>query len=457
MLIEQLKRELRKLLDNIKEYKSLDAEARTAERREQNTADINRIKELEVEIREAEEMDEIEERMNASVNLPPLPSLNQRSGIEIPDAPIYRSAFPLGEQMRDIVLAGNMDIDRDVRMGARDRLQQVEKRALVRHGITNVEDRAAGTGGMVEAVGQDGGFLLQGETALDLFTKGFNNNAILSRTDNRTMSSQKLEIVGVKEESRADGSRGGGVRVYTDKELGQMTQSKTKFHKIAIEPKKLTGLYFASDEILEDVPALQGEMSSLFNEDFQFKAQDLVLNGSGSGEPLGIFNCGAIVTQAKETSQTADTVNGTNISKMFARVWMRSLGSLVWVCNQDVSPQLDALAYSTTATNSAVYVPSANPGLGSIGTLKGLPVIPVEQCATVGDLNDIALLDLSQYITANRGGINSAMSIHLKFDYNQTAFRFTYRFDGQPRWASALTPYKGSNTVSPFVNLAARA
>jgi len=32
-------------------------------------------------------------------------------------------------------------------------------------------------------------------------------------------------------------------------------------------------------------------------------------------------------------------------------------------------------------------------------------------------------------------------------------FRFVVRVDGQPTWNAALTPYRGSNTVSPFIVL----
>lgn len=50
------------------------------------------------------------------------------------------------------------------------------------------------------------------------------------------------------------------------------------------------------------------------------------------------------------------------------------------------------------------------------------------------------------------------MSIHLRFDYGETAFRFMFEIDGQPWIAEPLTPFKGSaNTLSPFVTLATRA
>ena len=47
-------------------------------------------------------------------------------------------------------------------------------------------------------------------------------------------------------------------------------------------------------------------------------------------------------------------------------------------------------------------------------------------------------------------------SIHVRFLYDENVFRFIYRCDGQPIWNKALTPYKGSSTVSPYVTLAKR-
>jgi hypothetical protein len=63
---------------------------------------------------------------------------------------------------------------------------------------------------------------------------------------------------------------------------------------------------------------------------------------------------------------------------------------------------------------------------------------------------------MSQYMVATKGGLRGAESIHVSFTTDQTAFRWIYRVDGQPTWKSALTPFKSSNTLSPFVTLAAR-
>ncbi len=61
-------------------------------------------------------------------------------------------------------------------------------------------------------------------------------------------------------------------------------------------------------------------------------------------------------------------------------------------------------------------------------------------------------------VLEEKGGIEAAMSIHVKFVYDESVFRFVLRVDGQPERASALTPYKGGAgaTLSHFVTLEAR-
>jgi len=89
-------------------------------------------------------------------------------------------------------------------------------------------------------------------------------------------------------------------------------------------------------------------------------------------------------------------------------------------------------------------------------TLFGRPVVPIEQCSALGSVGDIILADLSQYLLIDKGGINAASSIHVRFLYDESVFRFIYRVDGQPIWNKPLQPYKGSGTLSPYVALQAR-
>jgi HK97 family phage major capsid protein len=170
------------------------------------------------------------------------------------------------------------------------------------------------------------------------------------------------------------------------------------------------------------------------------------------------MNGGCTVTVSKEGSQTADTVIEANITKMWSRLHVNSRPNAVWLCNQDVEPQLDIL--STTLKNVAG---SENVG-GSFNPLydrntqklKGRPVLFVEQAATIGDLGDIILADLKGMVSGVRGGVDSQVSMHLRFDYAESAFRFIVEADSKPWLQSAITPFKGSNTLSTFVILQAR-
>ena len=84
------------------------------------------------------------------------------------------------------------------------------------------------------------------------------------------------------------------------------------------------------------------------------------------------------------------------------------------------------------------------------------PVLEIEYADNLGDAGDLILADLSQYLLCDKGTPQSAQSIHVRFIYDEWAFRFTYRVDGQPAWGSALTPANGGDTVSPFLYLQAR-
>ena len=377
--------------------------------------------------------------------------------IEIPDAPIYRGspATALGMQLLDIRTISEPTRHRDSEVvEARSRVEKSQKRSAEKMvKALEKEGRAATSGGMTVNVPNEGGIFLQGETSVELLTNGINNSEILPRTAKRTLTAtQYVKIIGIDESSRVNGSRGGGIRVYTNKELGEYTASKTKFKDIRIEPQKLTGLFPASDEMMRNVTFLGQEVRQLFGEEFAFKCQDLSIRGSGAGEAQGILSAGCLVSVAKETGQAARTIKTQNLSKMWARFRGRNPA---WFINRDCGPELDTL--SITAGTAALEPRFVTYDAQGVMRIKGAPVVEIEQCETLGTVGDIILADWSQYVCADMGDIQEAMSIHVDFIYGQQLFRFTYYFDGQPRWSSAITPFKGSSTVSPFIALASRA
>jgi HK97 family phage major capsid protein len=103
-----------------------------------------------------------------------------------------------------------------------------------------------------------------------------------------------------------------------------------------------------------------------------------------------------------------------------------------------------------------VYLAEGTAETAPYPALLGRPVIPVEQCSTLGTVGDIILADLSQYMLADRG-MRVSSSIHVEFASDQVCFRFVQRIAGQPTWKTPVTPKNGTDSLSPFVALATRA
>ena len=307
--------------------------------------------------------------------------------------------------------------------------------------------------GLNESNPSDGGFLVQQDFVSELLKRTYETGILASKVKKIPISTSAngLKINAVDEDSRANGSRFGGVQTYWEGEADKLAGSKPKFRVLELSLKKLTGLCYATDELLQDTAALESVIRQAFAEEFGFKIDDAILTGTGAGEPLGILNSSSLVTVAKESNQ-AEKITVENLIKMWNRVWSRSRNNAVWFINQEIEPYLYTLKIGTTP----VYVPAGGLSEKPYGTLFGRPVIPLEQCSALGEVGDIILADLNQYLFIDKGGINAQRTIHVRFLYDENVFRFIYRVDGQPIWNKPLTPYKGTATQSPFVALAKR-
>jgi len=299
----------------------------------------------------------------------------------------------------------------------------------------------------------DGGFLVQTDFVKNLLKRTYETGILASKCKKIpiTTNANGLKINAIDEISRANGSRWGGLQTFWENEADQFTASKPKFRQMELSLKKLTGLCYITDELLQDTAALEQVVSAGFAEEFGFKMDEVILRGAGAGQPLGILNSGSLVKVDKEDGQTAK-ITVENIVKMWSRMWSRSRSNAVWFIN----PELEPLLYTLTVGDKPVYIPQTSMANAPYSTLLGRPVIPLEQCSELGEVGDIILCDLSQYLIIDKGGINTASSIHVRFLYDESVFRFIYRVDGQPIWHKSLKPFKGEATVSPFVALARR-
>jgi HK97 family phage major capsid protein len=311
--------------------------------------------------------------------------------------------------------------------------------------------------GASSGVPSDAGFLLEPTLVKDLIKPLHEEGPFSKLVKKMPVGSDSASgwINGVDETSRATGSRWGGVQGYRLAQGDTITGTKPKFRRVTWELKKYAVLGYATDELLKDASQFEAVMQQSAGEEISFMANEDIFEGNGAGGPAGFMNSGCLISVTKESGQAADTVVFANLSKMWARMSARNRASAAWYINVDVEPELDNLALAVgTGALEPRYVTYGNDGVMRI---KGRPVIPTEFNATLGDLGDIVLADMNEYLFWEKEGVERAASIHIQFLTDQTAFRFIYRCDGQTVRASALTPFKGSKTQSAFVALAARA
>ena len=239
--------------------------------------------------------------------------------------------------------------------------------------------------------------------------------------------------------------------------IGGEADRKPKFRQIELNLKKLAALVYATDENLNDAAQLEGLIREACISELRFMLDDSIINGTGAAQPLGILNGGGLVTQAAE-SQAAGTIVPENLAKMWARLLTQSRPNAVWLINQALEPQLMLLRMEGSSGGIfPVYMPP--------GGFRRRPTVPSSagrlfRSSNARPLTPPVILFWATSPMAiswpRRGGIESAMSIHVRFVYDESVFRFVLRVDGQPILARALTPYKGTsaNTQSHFVTLA---
>lgn len=305
--------------------------------------------------------------------------------------------------------------------------------------------------GQMQESGATEGFMVPPAMRQQIFELIFELTDLLSEVDSEPTSSNSVELLA--DETTPWGST--GIQVRWRAEGTQMVTSKLETQTRTVKLEELYAFVLATEELLADAPRLNDRLTRKTAQAFSWKITDTIFNGTGAGVPLGFMKSAALVSVAKETSQLADTINATNLLKMFARLLQVGVARSRWYANSDVLPQIGTMAIA----NQPVWIPQpagmrAAPG----GVLLGRPLIFTEHGQTLGDKGDIVLIDpMGYYAPRKQSGIEFAESMHLYFDYNIRAFRWIIRFGGQPHLSEPVTPPNSSATKSHFVTLDERA
>lgn len=363
-------------------------------------------------------------------------------GGEKKEKPIYAS---IGEQLRDVATVATANPTTATYGEARERLGKVQ----------------AAASGANKTVPEEGGFLVEQDSATMLDKGAIATGLLSQKCFNVTCSgdSDGLKLKLMDESSRANGSRFGGMQVYMKSEEDTVTATKPKFREAEWSLKDCMGIFYATNDLLRNASKLTAVVNKWFPMEFGFKIDDQIVRGTGAGQALGIVNSGCTVTQAIETGQVRATtpIMYENIAHMYARLLSSSDPNAVWLVNRALLPYLMLMSVAVGTGGAPVFLPPNGAAGQPYMTLLNKPIIPIEQCEAPGTASDIILADFNEYLLLTKGGIETAVSMHVRFLYDEMTFRWIYRFDGAPIRNKVLTPFKGGSTATqgPFVALAA--
>jgi HK97 family phage major capsid protein len=372
-------------------------------------------------------------------------------------------------------MAAVPDRNRDTQQEANDRIGKIEDNQMkdpmkgfksprdffgsvikARHG--NVDSRLKplqSAAGSDEHSTQDdayGGFLVPEAMLPEMLKTDPEPDPMLGRLTNIPMNAPIVNI-NARVDKNHSSSVSGGLTVARNMETQSTSSSRMQFEKVKLEAYSLFGLTYATEELLSDSPmTIAALLQNGFRDEFTSHMINERLNGTGTGEHMVIMNSPALVSVAKETSQTADTIVIDNIIKMRSRCW--GYNNAVWLANHDCVPQLFQLNLASGSAGAIFYQPSLQADMPDM--LLGRPIYYTEYCKTIGDKGDIVLGNWTQYLEGLYQPLQSAESVHVRFLNNERAFRLSLRNAGAPWWRTALTPKNSSNTLSPFVVLDAR-
>jgi HK97 family phage major capsid protein len=323
---------------------------------------------------------------------------------------------------------------------------------------TNKVDKAAGTG-MQEMDQEFGGVLVPPEFRNNLLLAIEQENLVVPRCTPVPMERNIVEIPYVQGFDNSGGLVYGGIVWKWIDEEGQYDETRPKLARIQMKLKKVVGLAYASEEIISDSPtSMEGLLRRGFQDGLNYQFNYVTLRGTGAGQPLGVLNAPCKVAISKENGQNPGTILFENIVNMYSRCF--NPGRAIWMANPDTLPQLSTMSVVVGTAGVPVWMPANGISGSPYPTLYGLPVVFNDHCSAVGTEGDIILADWSQYLLGQKSGgegVRFDTSIHLKFDYGQTAFRFMIRLDGMPWWKTPYTPPQSTTkTRSPFITLETR-
>lgn len=232
----------------------------------------------------------------------------------------------------------------------------------------------------------------------------------------------------------------GGASVGWNNEAAAKHETDLTLAQIVLEPHELSGVFYVSDQLLANAPALQMEIERLFRTLVSEAEDNAFLFGTGEGQPTGMVGHDATIAVDREGA----TISYGDLLNMYARQFSNNA---VWLVNRSVFVEILALTDSVGRPLLSPNVPEGVPL-----SLLGSPVVITEAVpADPDEEGAVMYCDFAYYAIADFTGPIIAASEHYRFRENITTIKGFFRVDGKPRINAPIEA--NGITKSPFVIL----
>jgi len=216
--------------------------------------------------------------------------------------------------------------------------------------------------------------------------------------------------------TQTDANSFGGVSFSWISEGANKPETEPTFSQVEIATNELAGYTEISERMLSrSAIQLEALLVELFRGAMAYTIDNAIINGSGTGQPLGIVNTAGIRTVAR---QTAGTVTDQDLVDLQFAVRPEYRGGCTYVAEDSV---VQALANTADSFGRPLF--RASTANGPYDRLIGYPYITSTNNPTVGVTGDVMYGNPREYILVMEEEITIARSKDYRFRQNVVAFK----------------------------------
>jgi HK97 family phage major capsid protein len=203
-----------------------------------------------------------------------------------------------------------------------------------------------------------------------------------------------------------------GVSWSYDSEGSQVSDDSPTLAQPTVKVFTARGFIPYSIEIGEDYPSFAAEMRRLLDAGYIDLVAQQTITGAGSTSPRGIFTALDANTNVEVIVTTDGQFGAVDLLKVWKSLPERYRGSATWIMSTDVENEVRSFS-----ANSQGSFYTINLAEGGIGNLFGRPVRTTDYApeftGTTGAANILVVGDFSNFLVAQRAGMNLELVPHL--------------------------------------------